>query len=153
MKRKLEKSFEIKRKDWRGVKTIFNDLEKNYKIRIRKILDLEKGWDLPSSGIYKAETIKISLLYLSKIIQSLKKEFNKKLPYPMIFPGGSGGIELEWSEQNFVLQVSIPKNTKEFTGIYGVNKMDKDDEILIDCRLFEVSENLIVWLNRMLRGD
>ena len=129
---------------------IFKKLKKKYKLRIKSILNLEEGWDLPDSKNYKPETIDNSLSYLSKIIKLLKKKYNKDLPDPMLFPGGSGGIELEWSEQKFNLQISIPKNICELTGIYGVNKMNKDDEILIDFKLFEVRDDLIEWLNRMI---
>ena len=125
-------------------------LKKRYRKEVEKLLKLEKGWDLPDSEKYQPETIINSFNYLSKVIQLLKEKHEKDLPYPMLFPGGSGGIELEWSEENFDLQISIPKDIKELTGIYGVNKKNEEDEILIDFKLFEVKEDLIEWLNRIL---
>lgn len=136
--------------EWIGAEKIFKNLKIKYIKEIEKILKLEKGWDLPDSDIYKPETIRNGLFYLSKIIQLLREKYKKELPYPMLFPGGSGGIELEWSEENFDLQISIPIDIKELSGIYGVNKKDKDDEIIIDFKLFEVREDLIEWLSRIL---
>ncbi len=125
----------------------YNKHAKMHKVEIDEILDLKDGWDLPDSKGYKEETIILGLLYLSKLSLILWQKFNKKLPPPFIFPGGLGEIELEWSDK-IELQISIPTDPNKLLGIYGYR--GKDEEFLIDCKLFEVDERLLNWLNQLL---
>ncbi len=125
----------------------YNKHTKMHKLEIDEILDLKDGWDLPDSKGYEEETIILGLLYLSKLSLILWQKFNKKLPQPFILPGGLGEIELEWSDK-IELQISIPTDPNKLLGIYGYR--GKDEELLIDCKLFEVDEKLLNWLNQLL---
>ncbi len=129
------------------IKTLKN-FKKVFKSESKRILALENGWDLPRSKGYEKKTLILGLLYLSKIKILLREKYGKDLPLPMLFPGSSGGIEFEWDE-NIDFQISIPSDTAQLIGIYGYNKKDKT-ELLIDCKLFEVNEKLLSWLNLLL---
>jgi len=143
-----ETTMELTEKRLENLIVTFKNFKKVFKSESKRILALEDGWDLPSSKGYEKRTLILGLLYLSKIKILLKENYGKDFPLPMLFPGSSGGIEFEWDDKiNF--QISIPSDTAQLIGIYGYNKKD-NEELLIDCKLFEVNEKLLNWLNLLL---
>lgn len=126
-------------------------LKKEFEVKTKKLLALKEDWDLPGSKGYKRSTIIFALLYLSKIQVLLKEKYGIELPSPMLLPGISGEIDLEWGGYPVIL-ISIPEDPTELLGIYGYNK-ETDKKILIYCKLFDVDKKLLRWLSKIQWDD
>ncbi len=142
---------DITEKTLKNVIENLEKLKKEFEVKTKKLLALKEDWDLPGSKGYKRSTIIFALLYLSKIQVLLKEKYGIELPSPMLLPGISGEIDLEWGGYPVIL-ISIPEDPTELLGIYGYNK-ETDKKILIDCKLFDVDKKLLRWLSKIQWDD
>ena len=123
------------------------ELREENKNELKKILELKDGWYYGNSKSFQTNTIDKAFLYFSKINHFFKKNFEKHLMPPMIFPGPDGSIVLEWSEDSFFLQITIPEKNKTPIKIYGRDK-PKGKAFKRYARTFQVNMEFLEWLNQ-----
>lgn len=131
---------------WLGPKKKFQELIKEYKKEIQKInykmIDDVKG----VRKEFSLNTIYNALFFISKLISLYEKKYNSDFQLPMIFPGAFGSIELEWSEEEFDLQINIPKSIDSEISVYGCR--DEDNEFYNRYLFNDEMEEFFQWLKK-----
>ncbi len=128
--------------------SILEEMKKLYSKKIEEILNLDMNWDGYGSKRFKEETIINALLFISKLNSEFLTYSSKKLPKPMLFPGANGALNLEWSDDKFDLLITIPEDTDDLAGLYGIDK--GKNEVKYDFMVFDLEEGLLEWLNKNL---
>lgn len=130
----------------------YENVSKEYKEIIDQIKELDEGWDGPGSTSYEKPVIEKSLVFLSKLIYDAKEKRNISLPFPYMYPGSFGGIELEFPEKKYHIQVSI-LDEDTAVEIYCCSKKNPNNEYNETIIHYEIEDSFFNWLEEVTSNE
>ena len=128
-----------------NLKDIDPAVKDHYDERIKKLLQLEDGWDTEFDKRINPKTIDNSLVFYSLFRKHFKEKYDKELPFLMMMPGCNDEIDLEDGTNDFRILISIPSNIEEYAGVYAINYIT-NAEVKKDFLYYMIPEELIDWM-------
>jgi hypothetical protein len=107
--------------------------------RLEELSNLENGWLNGEGTGMKKENV----TWFADIFET---NYNPALPLPYLYPTPSGGIQAEWSFENWDISLNIDLNDK--SGFYQSLQLDSDD--VIEARFDLTKDNDWQVLNQKL---
>jgi hypothetical protein len=109
-------------------------------IRLEKLAELSDGW-LDGKGVA------LNRDALKKLTHNFDRYFDSDLPLPYLYPTAEGGIQAEWSHNNW--EISLEIDLQQQTGEYQAFHLESNKTNDLDLDLANVDD--WIELNKALQ--
>lgn len=110
----------------------------------QRILALKPDFDGEQSSSYEKAPVERAIIFLKKLALSVWQLNQTVIPYPLIFPGPEGSIDIQWKTKKFQLLINFPKDIEEPASYYGDDYGKNTTEGLFDGT--KLDQIFLFWL-------